>query len=240
MFQSLQIHYQTGPFITAPHAYEVDLHFTSSKNGLEVIFTQTFIHREDLDKQEIEAEGFTENDDFSWKGTLPEIWNKELNAHLSSTAYSPELSEQLFLKVVSEKGNKQGVPQPESEWIALAELLTQACLEAGEKEHPMELVLGKLEKSNFYEKARLVWSFESRSLLGQILYGETKQFSDSEWIKSQENLKKWIEAEAQENDLYQVPGYKGLFWLLNGEVWLTYGNAPEIPAIQWIESELGM
>lgn len=240
MFQQFRLHYQTGPYISAPHAYEAEMVCVKRSDGLAVTCRQTYTDREHLDQKDIEAEGFTTNDDFAWEGVLPKVWLRIVEDRFRNIRFSTQPSHHLYLEIDAGLETKKGAPEPENEWITTTEQLIQACLEAGEKELPMELVMGKLEKNNFYERGRLVWSFAQRSLSAQVLNGRTRQFSEEEWLSSQQNLRKWIEVEAQHADLYQVPTYKGLFWLLNGEVWLPYGGGAEIAAIQWLEDQLGM
>lgn len=238
--QEIQIHYHTGPYLSAPHAYQAEIICKPLADGVAMEIRQTYIDREHLDEKDIVSEGFTTEDDFAWQGKLPMVWLRNLEHRVGHLQLAEQPSEQLYLEIVSNEETKGGAPLDEAIWITFTEQLIQACLEAGEKELPMELVLGRLEKNNFYEKGRLVWSFANRKLTGQILNGKTKSFSEEDWISSQTALRKWIETEAQQVDLYQVPSFKGLFWLLNGEVWLPYGGGAGIPPLHWIEDELGM
>lgn len=239
MFRKLVISYRTAQDLPAPHAFQAEISLIPTPEGLQVDFSREYIERDLLEKQEIEAEGFSHDDDFSWSGHLPQIWLDELSQLLAQTHLLPLEPKQLHL--VWESDQKiAGRPENEMEWLFFAEQMIQACLEAGGKELPMELVLGKLEKSNFFEKARLVWYFERKELMGQILKGPEKQFSQIDWEKSQKQLQKWIEQEAQHQDLFQLPAHKGLFWLLNGEVWLAYGGGQDLESIHWVEDQLGM
>ncbi|HRH34740.1 MAG TPA: hypothetical protein PKY12_06755 [Catalimonadaceae bacterium] len=239
MLQKLVISYRTSPDLPAPHSYQAELELVPDDMGLLVVFHRDYLERDMLEKQDIVAEGFTDDDDFVWTGRLSEIWKREVLELVGRSQLLAREPRQLHLMWEAEE-KLAGSPEPESEWLLLTEQLIQACLEAGGKELPMELVLGKLEKNNFFEKGRLVWFFERKELIGQILEGAEKIFGQEEWTSSQQQLRKWIEKEAQQNDLFQIPSHKGLFWLLNGEVWLPYGSQTNMAPLHWVEDQLGM
>lgn len=239
MLKKLTISYRTSPDLPAPHSYQAEIELVPTEVGLQAVFHRDYLERDLLEKQDIEAEGFSDDDDFGWSGDLPKIWKSELLDLVGRTELLAREPRQLHLMWEADE-KFAGSPEPESDWIILTEQLIQACLEAGGKEYPMELVLGKLEKNNFFERGRLVWFFERKELIGQILDGKEKSFGQQEWTSSQQLLRKWIEREAQQKDLFQIPPHKGLFWLLNGEVWLPYGSELAMAPIHWVEDQLGM
>lgn len=229
--QKIQISYRTSPELPPPHAFQAEIGLELLASDLWVRFSRTFIERDLIDAAEIEAEGFTEQDDFEWSGKLPLIWKKQLESLRTKTRLIAEEPRQLYL-VVDDGGKISGRPEPDGEWILFTEQIMQACLEAGGKELPMELVLGKLEKNQFFEKVVLVWSFEHMSLQGQSVDGQQKMFPIATWQQTQGALKQWIEAEAQTTDLYQIPAHRGWFWLLNGEIWLPF-KKDDLPGEVW-------
>lgn len=236
---SLTLRYQTLPDVAAPHSYSVELVLQPGSGRLPVSFEQHYFGREELPEGEIEAEGFTKDDDFAWKGTLPSVWNRILKTELNAVQLQNGEPEQLELLLVGPDGDeKKGIPTDLPGWISIAEQLTQACLEAGEKEQPMELVLGKLEKSDFFEKARIVWHFPEREVVAELLNGLKQVYDDQDWPDSHTRMQAWLEREAIDNDLYQIPTSKGWYWLLNGSIWLNKTDYAHFPAQRWVQDKV--
>jgi hypothetical protein len=69
--------YHTPDNLLPPASFEVMAEIEPANDGLQVRLNQTFNNREEIPKEEIEAEGFSESDDFFWEGKLPKIWAKE-------------------------------------------------------------------------------------------------------------------------------------------------------------------
>lgn len=231
---SFSIHFQTAATVVAPHSYTVDIQAKPTEKGMAISINQHFFGREDLPNGEVEAEGFSADDDFTWEGELPPIWSRILAQEFDNLNLIATQPEQLEVVITHNGERKAGVPTNVSEWIFLAEQLTQACLEASGKEEPMELVLGKLEKSNFFEHARLVWYFPEQELVAEFLNGGKKVFGPEYWVESQLRMQEWLEEAATDNDLFQPPKTKGRYWLLNGSVWLQPETKGRFEALQWL------
>lgn len=232
--ESVSVHYQTPAGVVAPHSYMVDIEMDFTTTALPIFMRIHYFGREDLPEGEIEAEGFTHDDDFEWRGELPFAWKNRLEINLTYVSLLEEAPDQLELVLRTDMNAKRGVPKPLTEWVTLTEQLTQACLEAGGKEEPMELVIGKLEKNNFYEQGRLVWYFADQQLVAETNRGQKQVFGQEVWEQSQAIIQHWLQEEAIENDLYQPPKAKGLYWLLNGSVWLNRTKEPRFQALAWL------
>ncbi|HOY94267.1 MAG TPA: hypothetical protein PK509_00925 [Catalimonadaceae bacterium] len=228
--------FQTAGDIPAPHAFHALVRLELTSGGkLKAEFTQEYIDRDEIPLDEIEAEGFSENDDFSWKGNLPKFWlDNLLQIHQKTEWIEAVNSQVLFMEPDSTEWIS---PTVEKDWIRFTEELIQACLEEGGKELPMEMTLGSLEKNNFYEKIRLEWSFSRREVTAQKLSGEKVVFKLSDWDEGQNQLKSWIEDEASRKDLYQFPTSRGIYWLMNNEVWLPYTPNQEGRIWEWVDKE---
>ena len=70
---TFSLKYQTAENIPAPFAHAIEIN-GSLDQELELSFELTYLDREDLTEDEILEEGFTTNDNFTWKGTLPKVW----------------------------------------------------------------------------------------------------------------------------------------------------------------------
>ncbi len=219
-----RIHYHTPDNLLPPASFTVEAHLAAIPGGLQVQIRQVFTGREEIPKEEIDAEGFTSEDDFFWEGSLPAIWLKEWEKNLSGESWEPAGSGHRVL-IQKESEADWYSPRMEEKWCLFVEEMLQACLEFSGRELPMELVLGRLEKSNFYESARIIWEFSTRSVSLELPRQPLLSRPDPVWKSSKEQVKEWVEMAAEKEDLYQPPKRKGWFWLLNGEVWLPFSSA---------------
>lgn len=204
--------------VPPPLAFRAMIRIGASEGKTKVEFSQAYIGREEIPPDEIEAEGFSMNDDFSWEGVLPLFWFGELEKLLAKSEWKPASETQVLLAQKDE--DLWLSPVQESRWIVFCEELIQACLEEGGKELPMEMVLGELLKNNFYEQISLEWRFARKEIHALVKGGKQTSFAGRDWDEAEAQLKKWMEEEAAGKDLYLLPRFRGNYWLVNGEVWL--------------------
>jgi hypothetical protein len=105
-------------------------------------------------------------------------------------------------------------------------------------QHCYLIICCEVEKNNFYEKIRLEWSFSRREVIAEKLAGEKVVFKLTDWEEGQNQLKSWIEDEASGRDLYQLPPFRGIYWLMNNEVWLPYTPNQKGKIWEWVDSEV--
>lgn len=210
--------FHTSPDIPPPLAFRAMIRISSSPGGAEVEFSRTYVGREEIPVSEIEAEGFTADDDFSWQGILPAFWHTETNKLIANSEWVPASETQVLFSAGD--GEDWLSPLRENRWIVFCEELIQACLEESGRELPMEMVLGELLKNNFYEHLSLEWRFARKEIHAIVKGGKQTSFSGRDWDEAEEQLKKWMEEEATGKDLYLLPKFRGNYWLVNGELWL--------------------
>ncbi|HWV33270.1 MAG TPA: hypothetical protein VN038_26610, partial [Dyadobacter sp.] len=72
------IRFQTAPVVPAPfaHFYTLKMDIQSAED-LRVDFDIVYNDREELTEDEIFDEGFSTDDDYKWKGSLPAVWISE-------------------------------------------------------------------------------------------------------------------------------------------------------------------
>lgn len=231
----IELVYQTRAEKAAPYAFQCVFLLKNQQNQVQVLVQQHFTDRDQIPLEEIEAEGFTENDDFSWEGNLPKIWSALLRSLMEQSDFSEDLHD--VVQLASLNSNKAISPLQADKWESFCEELLQACYESAGREGLMELVWGKLEKNNFYEQARILWSFRDRSVVAELLNGERKQWSETVWQSSRQALQAWIEREASKKDLFAYPSSKGWYWLLNQDIWLTPNAIGEGIVWDWIRTK---
>lgn len=173
-FHKLTIHFETSAQLPPPYSYQYVLTLTPSVQFLSVNLQLTYTHRDELDSDEIEAEGFSENDDYKWKGSLEKVWRDELEKLFDKTklvenVIQDEESDILSIDVehksvegVNPDRVEKGQPKNLSDWQYLAQELVQAIYETSEKERPFELhILDTTSQGS--REAILIASFRTRN-----------------------------------------------------------------------------
>lgn len=150
----IELSYQTH-HLPAPYAFSAVFHIQLKESRVSVDFHQTYLGRDDVSEEEILAEGFSLEDDFSWTGTLGSNWTRPIKAVVQSNKLD-QPNEDFYLHVSSEEAN--GYPDLASDLI-IQELL-QAVLEAALREAPLFV--------HFFEKklkTHISWEFSNRKVL---------------------------------------------------------------------------
>ena len=203
-FKSLQIRYQTARSLPAPYAYFYTLMARPvATNSLQVDLNITYPDRDDIDDDELIAEGFTRDDDFSWSGKLPKTWLDTVANLTGKTRLQPLDEETLdedddFWDITLETdqtGNQQGIPKNADEWHYLVQELMQAAYEVVGRERPFELTY--LDLSNRQEDAelRLTASFAERSVTIFIREDRREQSRTLPWSTLQKVMSQVYEHE---------------------------------------------
>ena len=142
-FTQLQVRYQTARSLPAPYAYFYTLTARPVANGsVQVDLSITYPDRDDIDDDELLAEGYTRDDDFSWSGRLPNAWRQALADLVDKTRLQPldedalgEDDEFWGMHVESDNRPAQvGRPRNPDDWQYLMQELIQATYESGERE----------------------------------------------------------------------------------------------------------
>ncbi|MEB2779853.1 hypothetical protein U3A58_05555 [Algoriphagus sp. C2-6-M1] len=133
------IEFDSG-IIPAPysHVYRLSLDWSSSELMAELELHYT--DREDLTEDEILDEGFTSNDDFSFKGTLDFVWKKVVSIEFEKIKWSGRQLEEGGLTLAGIENGKptpSKAPADQEAWQMLAQDVIQAIYETSKKEAPL-------------------------------------------------------------------------------------------------------
>ncbi|WKN40449.1 hypothetical protein [Tunicatimonas pelagia] len=181
------------------HAYAFTLTFDA--NELYLQYNLEYTGRDELSKEEIWEEGFSDNDNFKWEGHLPPVWRNTLLAawkgtHLvSEEKYAEPLQNGLFIAATLVDGQQtSGIPDELEDWEYLLQELTQAVYEAAQREYPLRIRYVEW----FSQKAELqlviTIHFRERSL---------KIIRQQEQQQRERNLP-WAEVKPLMSTLYQL------------------------------------
>lgn len=171
-FKRLQIRYQTARSLPAPYAYFYTLttHPVAS-TALQIDLAITYPDRDDIDDDELIAEGFTRDDDFSWSGRLPKAWLDSMTNLIAKTRLQPLDEDSLDddddfwdMTIEADGGTKQGMPANADDWHYLIQELVQATYEATGRERPFELIYLNLSSQQGDQEVQLTASFAERTV----------------------------------------------------------------------------
>jgi hypothetical protein len=135
----LVLEYDSG-IIPPPYSHVFRLSLDWSKGDLYVELDLHYTDREDLTQDEILDEGFTQNDDYSYKGLLNSIWIKNIKAEFEKSKWSGKSLEEGGISinpVENGKETKAKIPANQEEWQLTAQDLIQAIYETTKKEVPL-------------------------------------------------------------------------------------------------------
>jgi hypothetical protein len=161
------IRFQTAPSVPAPFShYDTFKLFIDSEKKINVDFSIHYIDRDELSEDEILDEGFSMDDNYSWKGAVPAIWIKEFQEILSSSHIIRKREEKEFEDFVEVELEEDGkrvtiYPVDKERWAYYVQEFMQAIFEISGRENPFELTYLDLDgggettvflKASFAEK----------------------------------------------------------------------------------------
>lgn len=163
----LTIRFETAPNVPPPYAYQYELALEATSETLQANLRLTYLDREDLEPDEIEAEGFTENDDFDWRGNLDVVWREQLAQLVEKTTLKAEANttdndDFVELEIQTDEKSTTGAPKNRRDWLSMAQEILQAVLETAGKDRPFELQILENNQTGTLE-AVLTASFAKRS-----------------------------------------------------------------------------
>lgn len=168
-FSGLVLEYNSG--ITPPpysHVFRLSLDWT--KGDLYVELDLHYTDREDLTKDEILDEGFTQNDDYSYKGSLNSIWIKTIRAEYEKSKWSGKSLEEggiTLNPLESGRETKTKIPANQEEWQLIAQDLIQAIYETTKKEVPLTVRYRQVDNESVIDSAITI-HFSSREVMLDI------------------------------------------------------------------------
>jgi hypothetical protein len=137
----LVLEYDSG-IVPPPYSHVFRLALDWSNSDLTVNLDLHYTEREELSEEEIFDEGFTTNDDYSYKGRLNSVWIKPLQQLYDKTRWTSKDIEDGGITVTAlETGKDEGVkiPSNQEEWQLMAQDLIQAIYETVKKEAPLKI-----------------------------------------------------------------------------------------------------
>ena len=137
----LVIEYDSG-IMPPPYSHVFRLEISLNTNPLKVSLDMHYTDREELTPEEIFDEGFTLEDDYTFKGEIDAIWSGVFAKAYQAAKWSGKSLNDAGITITPIEAGRQGkvkVPADQEAWLILAQDLIQAIYETNKKELPLTI-----------------------------------------------------------------------------------------------------
>lgn len=232
---TFKVHFETSEHVPPPYYNTYNLEVKPGEEGTPASYEIKYLHREELSEEEIFEEGFTLEDDWQWKGNLPENWKEALKSQISKQSWpkKPEKPDPndaiLNISLLDSQGNKlfDGQPADLSSWEYFLQELIQAIYETGEREAPFLLHYREIASGQEQLDIMLEASFAHREITARRLSGgKEEDTSKPEWKKLKQLMKLiYLPDYDYDSAKVQEPKKRGKY-LSSGEgLWFKFGES---------------
>ncbi len=206
----------------APYAYQQRFDIELDEDQISISFLMEYLGREDLTDEDIYEEGFTSDDDYSWKGQLPASWALELERVLGKTSYRKKQDKDTPLSISIDTADTQGsIPSEYEMWEYLTQELAQAIFEASGRELPLKLEVLSIAKAKT-ERHVIQGSFAERS--ASIIVNDTHKTIN--WMRLKSILKTlFLPDYLPELASDKLPRKRGIYISPEEGAWYKLGHA---------------
>jgi len=160
----VKVSYQTL-LLPPPFAFAYTMELKFKNDQIDIQYDLEFLNRDEISMEEIEAEGYSENDDFSWKGSLGKVWYDDLYNDIDQIELEDETEEinvYLHMDISNDGHQDEGLVVLAEDWDYRLQELIQAIYEKAEIEAPLQLTCLNIEKGQ-KEKFELKGTFEHKT-----------------------------------------------------------------------------
>lgn len=160
------IEYDSG-IIPPPHSHIFRIAVDLNSKPLQIELELHYTEREELSEEEIFDEGFTLDDDFSFKGEIDGVWTDVVSKFYSSAKWSGKSLTEAGITISTIESGKTGkakVPADQEGWLILAQNLIQAIYETTKKELPLTVKYRWVENDSIKD-CSLTVHFSNREVI---------------------------------------------------------------------------
>lgn len=237
-FKTIQIRYQTARSLPAPYAYFYVLTAQAiASQSLQIDLAITYPDRDDIDDDELIAEGYTRDDDFKWSGRLPKTWLSTFDSFIGKTQLQEFDEEKLgedddYWEVeldVSAGSIKKGRPNNADDWQYLMQELIQASYELVGRERPFELTYLDFSGKQNNMELRLTASFAERTVQIVTFVNKREQRKTVPWTVLQHTMAEVYNHEFEEEEAQlKRPRQEGQWLNIGSEEWYDVSEMPSL------------
>lgn len=222
---TLVVKFQTAAVMPPPYAYFYTLQIEKKPSGLAIDYILQYLERDEIDEEAILEEGFTLNDDFGWKGDLPEVWREELTQLLNQTTLAADVKikeTDNYIEFLFDEGQSAGTfPTERKPWDYFLQELVQAIYEAAKKERAFELEYVRIDGDK-KSTVQIEASFAKRLFTVQ-LNGLSAQKMDWKW--SRQTMETIFQADFLVDDAEERhPEFSGKYLNVGDGLWYEFGE----------------
>jgi len=227
---SFEIKYETAPNVSPPYCYYYHIRGQVTASGLEIDFEWVYHNREEFTQEDLEDEGFTGQDGFSWQGSIAGIWLTPLEKLLRRTRPVPPSDDETVpffeIGVEAQSGQGfQGSPDSIPEWEYFMQEFVQSIYETSGKEAPLLIRYKKItDEITLYCSVRML--FKDRQVTLQTRRGDAKlQQKTGNWEEMKRGMEQifaldYISEKAETRE----PHYPGTYIDIGENTWYTFGE----------------
>lgn len=226
-YKRLTLTCHTNPAVPPPYSHSYHIVVEENPAYLVISFKLRYTDRDELSEEEIQEEGFSPDDDFTWSGKLGKVWKQQLDALLKATRFhqNPSQGGDYAIEVRTEadgSGESKGfIAKKETYgWIYFIQELKQAILESESIEAPLTIEYLQIEGQN-QTGVVLNGSFADRTFTVRV---GNKPVEQLDW----DVLRKTISLIFNETEIdpeEALPGRpsgEGYYLMLPGTGWLPF------------------
>lgn len=174
----LELDYDSGT-LPPPFSHTFKLRIGFEKDFLNTQFDIHYTEREEITEEEIYDEGFSLNDDYSFIGEIPIIWEKTIKNLYSQSKWSNKssLDEAGGIKLLAKDIHgkiSRTIPNNQQDWLYLAQEYIQAIYEISKKEAPLTIRYRNVDKAGELTDYELTVLFSIRKI-ELLINGELKE-----------------------------------------------------------------
>jgi hypothetical protein len=223
----IDIRFETAADMPPPFSFFYHLILEEKDGKYQAELEWKYLHREDLTPEEIEEEGFTGQDDFSWKGEVPPILFQTLSQLFATETLGVakenlrENENYLVIRLSDGQKNLTGTPRRRAEAEFRVQEVIQGIYETAGKESPLQVYLLKKNKE-ISQSLSLTVSFAKRE--ATLEAGERKQIS-TDWQQIQAWMELVFGLEYLPEKATDAPQTTGLYIDPGEGIWYEWGRA---------------
>ncbi|BDD09130.1 hypothetical protein FUAX_15620 [Fulvitalea axinellae] len=223
--------------IPPPYCYTFQILIDYNKNML-VDFDLKYLDRDEITEAEILGEGFSLNDDYHWKGSLPKIWKEAIKENLQKTNWGNEkqrkAAEDTAINIsLMDKNSKafDGVPANKEMWEVFIQEMMQAVFELSGKEAPLTIRYVDNVPGQQPVEISLSLKFSERTMQVEKKIGKNVENKSLSWSKIK-NILKYIYIPDFDYTLAKTsaPTKKGKFIDTGEGLWFEFGKSAKNPS----------
>ena len=234
-FNTLEIRFRTSDIIPPPYSHEYVIVCNEADSVLALSIKLTYLDRDELTIDEIAEEGYTENDDFEWTGTLNLIWQEVLMSLLERTKPSThkKKSNENWVEIMWTEANGEShtlSPSNAQEWEYSSQELIQAIYETAKIESPLKLIYLKKLPQRPDIQLEMTILFADRSVRTTMQVGEVKKDKLLDWHELHPLLKTIYTGEfLAEKATSANPQKPGRYINVGDGLWYEFGKSLQNP-----------